>query len=139
MTSMINASDDLLVKKLPAIKNNKDEYLLFSPYKKTFVKLNNRQIYDSEIIESLEKTGFFDFPCYEGNKDFTRLVLTVTKKCNLFCKYCFAESGPNQNQKMSSKTAIGVIQNISKKRIVERVHFTVLLKQLILNVLQPFK
>ncbi|MCK5057940.1 MAG: radical SAM protein [Candidatus Aminicenantes bacterium] len=124
----INIEDDLLIGTLPAIKKDKDEYLIFSPYHRIFIKLNVQQVRDKAVIKSLDKAGLFEIPDCSNEESLgrnkTRIVLTTTKKCNLYCKYCFARSGPNEKQEMSSGTATSIIKNISKSSDIERIHFT---------------
>ena len=100
-TENTEMNGDILFEGLPALKRDGENYLIYSPYKKVFVNITRDALNTPDIIKGLKEDGIFDFPQpqYTNSK---RVVLTVTKRCNLFCKYCFANSGPHIKEEMLS-------------------------------------
>lgn len=115
--------EEILLNGLPALKMDKSSYLLYAPYKRTFVRIPKEVVDDPGIISQLKESGFFEFPLSFDTTDSVKVVLNVTKRCNLLCSYCWADSGPHANQIMSPETAVEIIRNLAKSNRIERIHF----------------
>jgi uncharacterized protein len=119
---------DILYFGLPAILLRKDEYLVYSPYCREFVILKMDQINDSKITVKLRKKGFFGTTLMNKlsnriNSNSHIVTLVVTKKCNLKCRYCFANSSSKDNSNMSPEVASSIIKKISQQHTLSMVHF----------------
>ena len=117
---------DILYSGLPAIWF-KDGYVVYSPYVKKFVRLEEHQIYDIKIGQELNRIGFFPkFPeaiSYNETKEGKIVVLTITKKCNLKCAYCFADASPTADNLMSPYVATNIIEKMSEQDKLIAIHF----------------
>lgn len=122
-TEITEMNGDILIEGLPALKIEGENYLIYSPYKKVFVKITQDALNAPDVIERLKDNEIFDLP-QPQNTNSKRIVLAVTKKCNLFCQYCFANSGPHIKEEMSADTAVGIIKNLLASHDLDRIHFT---------------
>ena len=117
---------DRLYHGLPAILVQ-DSYLIYSPYSMEFVRLKEDQLHDVEVFEELCQKGFFTRPIrrvpHTHMKDRIAVVLIVTKRCNLKCTYCFANSGPSVGGYMTPQVGSSIIENMSKQRDLSTIHF----------------
>jgi uncharacterized protein len=111
---------------LPAIWFNKN-YIVYSPYIREFVCLKKHQIRDANVREELNQIGFFSKPKKDASNNKTReskiIVLSVTKKCNLNCTYCFADSSSAANSLMSPLVAANIIKYVSERAKLKAIHF----------------
>jgi len=117
-------NNNILVEGLPALEINNNNYLVYSPYKKMFAKVPRKILNDFSAITQLRKYGLFYFPePFETDNRSIIVVLNITKKCNLFCKYCWADSSPFVNEEMTPNTAVKIIRNLTAPNKIERIHF----------------
>ncbi|NQT80783.1 MAG: radical SAM protein [Candidatus Aminicenantes bacterium] len=115
---------DILVEGLPAIKINRKEYLIYAPYKNVFIELTKTQLSDVAKMSELREIGLFDFPKVAIPKEKSiKIVLNITNKCNLLCKYCWAKSSPSSKEVMSPKTAKKIVNKLSNSHLIDRIHF----------------
>lgn len=118
---------DILYFGLPAISIQKDEYLVYSPYRREFVILKMDQMQNSKVTGKLRKKGFFGTSMnrlsHSANRDSHIVVLVVTKKCNLQCRYCFANSSSEDNSNISPEVASSIIEKMSQQHTLSMVHF----------------
>lgn len=113
-------------------KHNGQYYLLESEYLKFFripdkfnEKLDNTKNLDEFADELYINTSDEVFTVHETDADLcNRLVLNMTNKCNLACKYCYAEGGDygqeNHNSFMSlevMKKTINIVFSMYSKGI----------------------
>lgn len=119
-----NNQEAILIHGFPALRIDDGNRLLFLPYQKAFLKMKHQDFSNRLTVNSLKNDGFFEFPETKTNINMKRIVMTLTKQCNLYCKYCFAKCGPEEKEEMSPETAIKIIRDIIKDNSIERVHFT---------------
>ena len=132
---------DILWNGLPAIFH-KNKYIIFSPYSKKIVRLNEKELQDKKILEKLKKKNFFGNPLKKPQAERLTIMFYFTDACNLKCIYCFDDSCPlkkeiiksqiNKNKVMTPKLAIKQLKIIltnfkkflpSSKEIKLEVHF----------------
>ncbi len=117
-------SEDILLQGLPAISIPDGQYIVYSPYQRAFARISNELVANPAVLSKLRMSGFFSEPRQPAPKsDAVKVVLNITKKCNLFCRYCWAESSPMQKSKMDPKTAINIINKLLTDYKLERIHF----------------
>lgn len=92
----------------------KGKFLLFSPYKREILILNERELNGVTLAKDLLHQGYIRSPKnYKSDYDL-ELYFFITESCNMACKYCFGSYG-NSNNKMSLKMAIDILKQIIKK------------------------
>lgn len=73
-----------------------DDYaIVFSPYKKSILRVDNKAL-DGEYLQGyLHENGFSGQPsaCAGSKSDLYQLTIILTSDCNLRCKYCFVKGG----------------------------------------------
>jgi len=139
MTSQITfTKKDFLWNGLPAVFY-KNKYLVFSPYSKKIVRLNQEELKEEKIQENLKKENFFGNPLKNPQNERFTIMFYLTDACNLKCVYCFDDSCPlkgkltmNKNKIMNPKLAIKQLNTIinnfhefmpSAKDLKLEVHF----------------
>lgn len=132
---------DVLWNGLPAIFY-KEKYIVFSPYSKKIVRLNEEELEDKKILEKLKKKDFFGNPLKKPQAERLTIMFYLTDACNLKCVYCFDNDCPlkkeviksqiNKNKVMTSELALKQLKIIlnnfdkflpSSKEIKLEVHF----------------
>jgi len=115
--------DDILYNELPCVAYL-EKYILFSPYNQKLVSLSKQQLKDNSVRKNLEALGFFGKPelLYKKSKT-SKIILSTTYDCNLFCKYCFVKGGERKIY-MSKNLALAAL-NTTLKNDIDRiiVHF----------------
>ena len=122
------STDALLFHGLPAVKAGA-QWVLFSPYLRKSVAVASPQCLDDEFYRRLERQcpGFFSEPKLTVN-DYTNsynLVLSVTKSCNLRCRYCFVHGGDESTQMTEEEAARQIESAVSYCREKGRRTLTV--------------
>jgi len=117
-------NEDILLEGLPALRTENNYYLVYSPYQRVFAKIPQESIKNPTIIRNLKSNGLFDFPKSAPSvAPGIKVVLNITKKCNLFCKYCWADASPLESSKMTADTALNIVKNLYSSHRIERIHF----------------
>jgi radical SAM protein with 4Fe4S-binding SPASM domain len=84
---------------------------------------------DQKVIGELIQKGFIQpfstaiSHSVKQNKNKHILVFVITKRCNLKCSYCFANSSPKHREKMEPKTAVSIFKKMSQIHDISMVHF----------------
>jgi len=113
----MNKNDNnFLFHNLPAIRDEKNNIIVFSPYSGEIAVFNEGKM-KKENLDKLRHSGFFGKPDLSRGTSNICLGLVLTKQCNLSCKYCYANGGENiSNGEMSLEMAITAIEAFIKEK-----------------------
>lgn len=98
---------DKLFNGIPAIFY-KDRYLLFSPYAKKIISLNEEELKDTKLVEGLNKKGFFG-KTGKSEEDSVKITFSLTDVCSMNCVYCFDSHCRNKNF-MNKELALDILK-----------------------------
>ena len=104
--------ETMLFHGVPAVLIN-DQWVLLSADFSEIVAIPRELIQDEKIYLELKKDKFFDYALMPINT--FQLTLITTSDCNLRCRYCFSNSGEDENVVlMSDELAFAAIEHALK-------------------------